>query len=65
MITSLDAGQRRFFTHRNRAYAAAWRDGAGVGTRLDPRLIPEKRDDEMVDDLLYASRHAFVAPRRT
>lgn len=44
-------------TRRNRAYVAAWRNGAGKGASLDPRLIPERRDDEMMEDLLHASRY--------
>lgn len=62
-VMALDAGQLRLFTHRNHAYIAAWRDGEGEGARLDPRLVPEERDDEMIDDLLYASRHAFIPAR--
>ncbi|OBX18927.1 hypothetical protein A9995_10315 [Erythrobacter sp. QSSC1-22B] len=64
MVTALDADQLRLFTHRDQAYAAAWNDGKGAGSRLDPRLIPDTRDDEMIDDLLYASRHAYIAPSR-
>jgi uncharacterized phage-associated protein len=64
MVANLDADQLRLFTHRDKAYAAAWADGRGAGSRLDPRLIPDTRDDEMIDDLLYASRHAYVAPYR-
>ena len=64
MVVNLDAGQLRLFTHRNEAYATAWNDGKGDGSRLDPWLIPDERDDEMIDDLLYASRHAYNAPSR-
>lgn len=64
MVTNLDPGQLRLFIHRSHAYVAAWNDGQGEGSRLDPRLIPDERDDEMIDDLLYASRHAFIAPHR-
>ena len=64
MVANLDTDQIRLFTHRGQAYAAAWDDGKGAGSRLDPRLIPDTRDDEMIDDLLYASRHAYVAPSR-
>lgn len=64
LVVNLDVGQLRLFTHRNKAYADAWDDGRGAGLRLDPRLIPDKRDDEMIDNLLYASRHAYVAPSR-
>lgn len=64
MVINLDAEQLRLFTHRDKAYVAAWDDGRGAGSRLDPRLIPDARDDEMIDDLLYASRHAYVAPYR-
>lgn len=64
-VMALDAGQLRLFTHRNHAYVAAWRDGEGSGARLDPRLVPDERDDEMIEDLLYASRHAFIPARRT
>ncbi len=64
MVINLDAEQLRLFTHRDKAYAAAWADGRGAGSRLDPRLIPDTRDDEMIDDLLYASRHAYLAPSR-
>ncbi|MBA4760287.1 hypothetical protein [Sphingomonas sp.] len=63
MVTALDAEQLRHFTCRQTAYAAAWRNGEG--SRLDPRLIPEERDDSLIDDLLYASRHAFDAPHRS
>ena len=61
-VMELSAEQLRYFTHRQAAYAAAWE--AGEGTRLDPRIIPDERDDELIDDLLYASRHAFNAPSR-
>ncbi|MFW2448302.1 MAG: type II toxin-antitoxin system antitoxin SocA domain-containing protein [Qipengyuania pacifica] len=64
IVSNLDREQLRLFTHRDQAFLAAWNDGKGVGSRLDPRLIPDSRDDEMIDDLLYASRHAFVAPSR-
>lgn len=64
MVTNLNTDQLGLFTHRGQAYAAAWADGKGDGSRLDPRLIPDNRDDEMIDDLLYASRHAYVAPAR-
>lgn len=64
MVANLSSDQLRLFTHRDKAYAAAWADGSGAGSRLDPRLIPDTRDDEMIDDLLYASRHAYVAPVR-
>lgn len=64
MVANLDSDQLRLFTYRDKAYAAAWADGKGAGSRLDPRLVPDTRDDEMVDDLLYASRHAYVAPYR-
>ena len=45
------------------AYAAAWL--AGEGTRLDPRLIPDDRDDELIYDLVRVSQHAFMAPYRS
>lgn len=64
MVTGLDTEQLRLFTHRNQAYDSAWNDGKGEGSRLDPRLIPDTRDDEMIDDLLYASHHAYIAPAR-
>jgi hypothetical protein len=64
MVAALDADQLRLFTHRDQAFLAAWDDGKGAGSRLDPRLIPDTRDDEMIDNLLYASRHAYVAPAR-
>lgn len=64
MVMSLDSKQLRLFTHRTKAYAEAWNDGKGAGTRLDPRLIPDVRDDALIDDMLYASRHAYVAPHR-
>jgi hypothetical protein len=64
MMMNLDLAQLSLFTHRGQAYVAAWNDGRGKGSRLDPRLIPDERDDEMIDDLLYASRHAFIAPYR-
>lgn len=64
MVTNLDSEQLRLFTHRDQAYATAWNDGRGAGSRLDPRLIPDTRDDEMIDDLLYASHHAYIAPAR-
>lgn len=64
MVMNLHPDQLRLFTHRSEAYVAAWSDGRGEGSKLDPRLIPDTRDDEMIDDLLYASRHAFTAPYR-
>lgn len=63
MVTALDTEQLRHFTCRQTAYAVAWRNGEG--SRLDPRLIPEERDDSLIDDLVYASRHAFNAPHRS
>lgn len=63
MAMVLDAEQLKHFTYRQAAYAAAWRKGEG--SRLDPRLIPEERDDSLIDDLVYASRHAFNAPHRS
>ncbi len=62
MVAALDVRQLRLFTHRQTAYAAAWRNGEG--SRLDPRLVIDERDDDLIDDLLYASRHAYNAPRR-
>lgn len=62
VVVALDAEQLRLFTHRQPAYTAAWQNGEG--SRLDPRLIPDERDDELIDDLVYASRHAFNAPYR-
>jgi hypothetical protein len=64
MVVNLGPDQLHLFTHRSEAYVAAWNDGIGEGSKLDPRLIPDTRDDEMIEDLLYASRHAFIAPRR-
>lgn len=64
MVLNLHLDQLSLFTHRCEAYVAAWDEGRGEGSRLDPRLIPDTRDDEMIDDLLYASRHAFIAARR-
>ena len=64
MVMNLSSEQLHLFTHRGQAYVAAWDNGRGAGSRLDPRLIPDTRDDEMIDDLLYASRHAFIAPYR-
>ena len=64
MVMALDSDQLRLFTHRNMAFAEAWNDGGGAGSRLDPRLVPDVRDDELIDDMLYASRHAYVAPYR-
>lgn len=64
MVMNLDPNQLSLFTHRGEAYVAAWDSGRGAGSRLDPRLVPDTRDDEMIDELLYASRHAFIAPHR-
>ena len=64
MVTSLSEGQLRLFTQRNEAYTTAWNDGKSAGSRLDPRLIPDVRDDELIEDLLYSSRHAYVASYR-
>lgn len=65
IVAALNAAQLSHFTKRNDAYASAWSDGGGSGRRLDPRLIPDHRDDELIDELVYASRHAFIAePRR-
>ncbi|UZK68852.1 Panacea domain-containing protein [Sphingomonas sp. S1-29] len=59
IVGALGEDEIRHFTHRNHAYSAAWRNGAGAGSQLDPRLVLEERDDDLIDDLLYISRHTL------
>lgn len=61
-VEALDAEQLRVFMHRLPAHATAWQNGEG--SQIDPRLIPDERDDELICDLVYTSRHAFNAPHR-
>lgn len=44
----------------------AYRNAIAIreGVMLDPLLIPTNRDDDTVEMAIYASKHAYVAPRR-
>ena len=56
-IVAVSPKQLEHLTRHSQAYIAAWRNGEGDGAAIDPRLVPEVRDDELIDELLYASRH--------
>lgn len=58
LAKSLTFGGLREYTHKNRAYEAAWRDSDTVKAfDMDYRLIPDFDDPELIEDLAYASRH--------
>lgn len=63
VITNDDSSQLETLTLRNQAFLTAWDDGAGEGCRLDPRFIPDELDEELIEQMVFVSHHAYCAPR--
>jgi uncharacterized phage-associated protein len=58
-VRELGFGGVRDETHAHRAYVEAWeRRGQAASARMQYRLLLESPDDELLEDLVYASRHA-------
>lgn len=45
------------WTHRHRAYEAAWREGEGKAFDMDYRLLLDHDDPELLEEIAEASRH--------
>lgn len=46
------------FTHRHKAYEAAWRDNGGKAFDMNYNLLLDEHDPELIDELVDASRHS-------